>query len=447
MIRFFQAIAMVWALVFASPALSQSAQNPHYPVVMLDRDKGVFAIVGAFDFRTPLSFERVLENIPNPRVLVLDSPGGSVHSALAIASRVRAMGLKTVVNEDDGCFSACSMVFFAGASRIAYGDLGVHQISTASGNDDLVAGQFALADIIEVLGDFDVPAEVMAIMLRTPPEDMYVFSRQENIRFGFYGGAAAAPKPKPKVKKPQRGVGSNDVASRVATSPLVEPTQPSDKKKSGSQSASSNSAKGVNVYDPSTWRGKTIQGELVEDGKRWYSWLHTDGRTTFQTTSGKRLYGRYRISNGYVCYRYDGSTSEACRTPRSVNGRVGWYDTKGKYVSYIAGVKSISLSSVAGSSGLVPSVAEYIRGDECVLVVASRPNVAEARRYVFDNISDRRYLKAFKSKNGWIAITIGKLKPHEVDPTLARWKKSGKSPQDSYCSTGKKYTGGVDIGF
>lgn len=408
--KFFYLISIICNLVLANVVTAQTAKYPYYPVIEIDRDKGIFGIVGEIDFRTPLSFERILENIPNPKVLVLDSPGGSVHSALAVASRVRGMGLKTVIREDDGCYSACSMIFFAGATRVAYGELGVHQISYSSGDDDLVSGQFALADILEVLTEFDVPPQVMGIMLRTPPEKMYVFSHEENVRFGFYGSRVAAA-PKQKVATPN----------------------------------SSSNAGSIDLLNPTTWRGKRIQGELVENGKVWFSWLHSDGRTTFQTTKGERLFGTYRITNGYVCYRYNGSTSEACRTPRRVDGRIGWFDVKGNYVSYVAGIESKSLASVSKNINVVASVAEHIKPNECALVVASRPTVQDARAYVVENVQDRRFVMGYMSENGWIAITIGTLKPHEVDPTLKRWKASGKIPMDSYCSTGTKYVAVVNI--
>lgn len=422
MFRILRTIVVMCAGVLAQGAWAQTAENPYFPVIVVDRDKGIFGIAGKFDFRTPLSFERVLEGIPNPRVLMLDSPGGSVHSALAIASRVKSMGIRTVVSENDGCYSACSMVFFAGQNRTAYGELGVHQISTTSGNDDLVSGQFALADIIDVLSEFDVPSQVMAIMLRTPPEDMYVFSRAENIKFGFFEAQNK------RQTKPQ--------APAVQKTPAVQ-----NKPTGGAVSAS------VDRLKPSTWRGKTIQGELVKNGKKWYSWLHSDGRTTFQTTKGDRIYGTYRITNGFVCYRYEGSTSEACRTPRRLGNRIGWYNTEGKYISYINSVGNVSPAAARKNSDVVASVSEHIKPGDCVLVVASRKNAAEARQYVLENIPDRRFLTAFKSQNGWVAITIGTLKPHEVDDTLERWKASGKIPGDSYCSTGKKYVGVVHLGF
>jgi hypothetical protein len=41
-------------------------------------------------------------------------------------------------------------LFFAGSRRLAFGELGVHQVSNDS--NDLVSGQMALSDIIDVLG-------------------------------------------------------------------------------------------------------------------------------------------------------------------------------------------------------------------------------------------------------------------------------------------------------
>lgn len=172
-------------LIGTLPATAQTAKTPHYPVLEVPERDDALAIVDTIGFRTPLSFERVLTQVENPRFLFLNSPGGNVSSALAIASRVNSLGLVTVVPEGAKCFSACSLIFFSGAQRIAIGDLGVHQIRAAEGEGNLSSGQFAIADIIEVLDGFDVPAEVLTIMFRTPAEEMYVFSPEENRRFGF----------------------------------------------------------------------------------------------------------------------------------------------------------------------------------------------------------------------------------------------------------------------
>ena len=403
---------LVATLLAVLPALAtaQTAQNPHYPVVVLDRDAGVIGIVDEINFRLPLAFERVLEEVPNPRTLMLHSPGGSVHAALAVASRVRGLGMTTVIPGDSGCYSACSMLFFAGVDRRAEGELGVHQISSESGN--LVSGQFALADIIEVLADFDVPTEVIGIMLRTPPEDMYVFSAAEIRRFGLNGPAA-----------------------RTTPSPGVPVTPQGDR-----------SASGVDYLDPNTWRGMTITGELISNGKWWYSVLRTDGTTTFMATSGNRTEGRYRIRGRSVCYLYNGATEEACRTPVREAGRIRWVDDAGQFSSYVLNVEPRDLPVPARASTPGREEVEKAIGEgQCAVIVASRRSVPEARDYVAANISNRRYLQGYQSQNGWIAISIGNLSRAEEDQVMADLKASGRIPRDSFCSQGRDFLSVVDI--
>lgn len=79
----------------------------------------------------------------------------------------------------------------------------------------------------------------------------------------------------------------------------------------------------------------------------------------------------------------------------------------------------------------------------CELIVKSKPTLSSARAYAL-NISDKRFVKIFKSSNGWYAISIGSLKPHEVGPVTRKWKASGKIPSDSFCSKGKKYVAEYD---
>lgn len=95
------------------------------------------------------------------------------------------------------------------------------------------------------------------------------------------------------------------------------------------------------------------------------------------------------------------------------------------------------LSGEAYAQSLLP------RG-ECALIVASRSTISQARAYT-KGISDKRHLQIFKSSNGWYAISIGTLKPSEVEPVMARWKASGKIPKDSLCSSGKRYVAEMSL--
>jgi hypothetical protein len=132
---------------------------------------------GEIGIDSPAHFKRALDARPDATVLVLNSPGGYVDKALAIADEVHRRGMTTVVRSGQGCYSACAYIFFAGAPRQAYGQLGVHQIHT--GIDDLVYAQTTLSNVLDALYLYGVEQSIISHMLRTPPDDMYVFTSAE----------------------------------------------------------------------------------------------------------------------------------------------------------------------------------------------------------------------------------------------------------------------------
>lgn len=146
----------------------------------------VIALNAEITRTTPGDLDRALDARPGARTLVLNSPGGAVDSALVVAQEVRRRGMRTYVPDGMGCYSACAYIFFAGENRIADGELGVHQISQDVA--DIVLTQFTIGDILDALDEFGVQHQVISYMLRTPPEDMYVFSRLEVTDLGINRG-------------------------------------------------------------------------------------------------------------------------------------------------------------------------------------------------------------------------------------------------------------------
>lgn len=143
----------------------------------LPADENVISLNGEIADTTAQDFLRALKARPNARVLLLNSPGGYVDTALIIAREVSRREMATMVAAGDGCYSACSYIFFAGAPRQADGELGVHQISAEVA--DLVLAQTTLSDVIAALNEYGVQQTVIIRMLRTPPEEMYVFTKTE----------------------------------------------------------------------------------------------------------------------------------------------------------------------------------------------------------------------------------------------------------------------------
>lgn len=153
-------------------------------------DPQVIALSAEITNTTPADFDRALEARPGARIMVLNSPGGAVDSALVVAQEVRRRGMLTYVPDGMGCYSACAFIFFAGENRIADGELGVHQISQEVA--DVVMTQMTLGDILDALQEFGVQHQVVSYMLRTPPQNMYVFSDLELGDLGINRGEPIA---------------------------------------------------------------------------------------------------------------------------------------------------------------------------------------------------------------------------------------------------------------
>ncbi len=148
-----------------------------------DGQPNVIRLDGYIGGGDALNFRRALTAAPDAELVVLNSDGGLVAMGLLIADDIHSRNLSTLIPTGSSCYSACSLIFLAGAERQADGELGVHQISSGSG--DLVSAQLSISDILDVLNHFDTPIEVLTIMFRTPPEDMYVFTAAEIERYGI----------------------------------------------------------------------------------------------------------------------------------------------------------------------------------------------------------------------------------------------------------------------
>ena len=94
--------------------------------------------------------------------------------------------MTTLVAKGMGCYSACAYIFFAGHSRWVEGELGVHQISAEV--SDLVMAQTTLGDVLDALDSYGVKQTVISVMLKTPPQDMYIFTAREISDLGINVG-------------------------------------------------------------------------------------------------------------------------------------------------------------------------------------------------------------------------------------------------------------------
>ena len=93
----------------------------------LSEDGAVITLNGSFDFGITRNLKALLRRHPSVKAIVLASPGGNPFEGRGVAKTIRDHGLDSYVFAD--CFSACTVAFIAGATRILgpEGKLGFHQ--------------------------------------------------------------------------------------------------------------------------------------------------------------------------------------------------------------------------------------------------------------------------------------------------------------------------------
>jgi hypothetical protein len=148
------------------------------PFIFMSNDPSILCLCGDIDVSSSINFKRFIIDYGSPDLLFLNSTGGLVEMALAIALDVNTYEVVTAITEDDICYSSCAYIFFGGKDKILEGELGVHQISSSI--DDNSITQFKLATVIEVLNRFNTPSFALVRMLNTPPDQIYVFTSEES---------------------------------------------------------------------------------------------------------------------------------------------------------------------------------------------------------------------------------------------------------------------------
>ena len=180
----------------------------------------VIALDGEVFGRLLRGFRDAIIARPNAKVMLLNSPGGYVDSALAVAREVHDRGMSTMVAQDMGSLFGLLLHLLCRTAARRRGRTGVHQISAEVA--DLVLAQTTLCGRMDALNKFGVQQNVIVQMLRTPPEDMYV-SLPRSDRVGRQPGwpnqdrgarrrhAAAAARYQP-LHHPHRRPTRNEVA-------------------------------------------------------------------------------------------------------------------------------------------------------------------------------------------------------------------------------------------
>ncbi|WP_375451264.1 ATP-dependent Clp protease proteolytic subunit [uncultured Devosia sp.] len=180
-----------------APAITTSPDVLEQPLAITLQPGGVLALTGTFDLGAAARFATEIEARGEyVATIVLDSPGGSVEDALAIAALIHERAFGTAVAAGALCASSCPLVLAAGVTRTASDQaaIGVHQIYAAQLSGDpqtalRVAGtamadaQTTTARITRFLATTGVDPAIWLHALETPPDRLYYLTPAEMTKY------------------------------------------------------------------------------------------------------------------------------------------------------------------------------------------------------------------------------------------------------------------------
>jgi hypothetical protein len=124
------------------------------------------------------------------KTISLNSPGGALDDAMAMAKLVRGKGIATEIADGAICASSCPLLFAGGLTRTAGSKaaVGVHQFYAASQTPTAPAqamsdAQATTARISRHLIEMGVDPSLWLHALDTPPQALYYFSPEELAKY------------------------------------------------------------------------------------------------------------------------------------------------------------------------------------------------------------------------------------------------------------------------
>jgi hypothetical protein len=170
---------------FESEALRQKLSFSLGPV-------GVLEVEGNIDAGAASRFAAELEKHGEAiETLSLNSPGGSLADAMAMARQAREAGLSTRVPAGATCASSCPLLLAGGISRsVGSGAMiGLHQfyaLEPTSGPAEAMSdAQLTTAAISRYLAEMGVDPALWLHALETPPHALYFLSDEELTGYGL----------------------------------------------------------------------------------------------------------------------------------------------------------------------------------------------------------------------------------------------------------------------
>ncbi len=173
------------------PFLTGDEEKLRQPMSFALGAGGVMKAEGTIDPGAALRFAAEIETRGEyVKTISLNSPGGALDEAIAMARLTRNLGISTEVLDGALCASSCPLFFAGGKERLAgeKAAIGVHQFyaatSNATGPEQAMSdAQSTTARISRHLAEMEVDPAMWLHALDTPPRSLYYFSPKEMVGY------------------------------------------------------------------------------------------------------------------------------------------------------------------------------------------------------------------------------------------------------------------------
>ena len=196
-LSFFVIVFLLWELTVLSLIIVKSPQKLMESVYIsfssyetggyeLSVEENTVLLSGKFTYGISKDFEQVLEENPQTKTIIFDSPGGLEFEARNVSSIIKERGLNTYVPEY--CVSACVSAFIGGKKRQISSKalLGFHQGSSALYKNEYTEDEIKdrLYDTIKFYKQQGIDKEFVKRFYRTPPDELWYPRIQELLKQG-----------------------------------------------------------------------------------------------------------------------------------------------------------------------------------------------------------------------------------------------------------------------
>lgn len=214
-------------LVVAGLAVSPVQAAITYERITEDDGFKILLLSGEFEANENVAKLETEVSAFEPDVIMFDSPGGIITTALEYGRLIRKLKVNTLQVRAHLCASACAFAFAGGYERDAEaGSIGVHQswFPDDVKTSDAVAGiQEVTAEVMAYLVEMGVDTKLLQLSMTTGSDDMRYLTVQEMTDLGVITPVSEDAEPATETETDETADDAQVDAEEPADEPAEEP--------------------------------------------------------------------------------------------------------------------------------------------------------------------------------------------------------------------------------